>query len=881
VSSVFGYAALLTLEGAKFSPCNQQLGYVAPPLNRRRVNMVLPFDPAIIETKWQERWKAERIYEPNLSSEDTSSNFYNPVMFPCPSNELHIGHLYAYTGQDVIGRFRRARGGNVFFPFGFDSFGLRVENAAIEHRMHPSAWAKVNIENMTRQIHNLGTMIDWRSTLATHSPDYYKWNQWLFLKFLARGLIYREFGPVDWCPTCQSTLAREHIKGEDYSCDECRTPVVKKNLQHWRFRMSAYAEELLQDAGIEWQDNFRTTQRNWIGRSRGGNIRFPIQAMNEQIEVFTTRPETVYGATFLVLAPEHPLVDKVTTSAHRDSVENYKDRAANQSEIKRQAKDSEKKGVFTGGHAINPFTDSPIPIWIADYVLLGYGTGAIMGVPAGDQRDLDFARKYGLPVQRVVVPFNSDSSKPAEVTEAYTGPGVMVNSNEITGLFTLGKYTREEWDEEQITTYGFALQDGQPEAKEIIASILKDKGIGELVTSFRLQDWVLSRQRYWGTPIPIVYCQDCGEVPVPWDQLPVQLPIDVDFQLTGHSTLKCHDEFRNATCPNCGSEAERETDTLDEFLGSSWYFYRCLSPHLDDAAFDSQLAKRWLPIKQFGGQAEHALTHLFYPRFLTKVMRDLGLIDFSEPFLRVFNRGMILGSDRRRISSGRGKAVSAVDMLQAYGADVLRGYLMFIGPVDQGGPFVAGGTEGIRRFYNRVWDLTTETPSVDGIASREEIRNLETTVHQTIERVQAAYEGLSFNLGLAALMELSNSLREVRSTPVVNSEAWQEAIDSFLIMLAPIAPHLTEELWEKRGRSFSVHQQPWPVFDAEKAAEATFELIIQFNGKVRARLSAPIGINEEAARKMALQCEPVQQQLGGNEPRKVIYVPGRLVNVVR
>ncbi|MEK6282497.1 MAG: leucine--tRNA ligase [Acidobacteriota bacterium] len=842
--------------------------------------MALRFDPTIIECKWQTRWQAERIYETNLSSDDTPTNFYNLVMFPCPADELHVGHLYAYTGQDVIGRFRRARGCNVFFPFGFDSFGLAVENAAIKHGMHPKTWAEANIKYMTSQIHNLGTMIDWIGTLATHRPEYYKWNQWLFLKLLERGLIYREFGPVDWCPACQSTLIREHIKGEDYVCDECRTPVIKKNLNHWRLRMSAYAKELLQDAGIDWQDNIKTTQRNWIGRSRGANIRFPVQGMREQIEVFTTRPETVYGATFLVLAPEHPLVDNVTSSAHRDSVEKYMHQAASQSEMKRVATDGEKTGVFTGGYAINPFTNRAIPIWIAEYVLVGYGTGAIMGVPAGDQRDLDFARRYSLPVQRVVVPLNSDGRETAEVTEAYTEPGVMVNSGEITGLFTLGKYIREEWGEEQIETYGFALREGQPEAKELIALILDDKGIGEMTTTFRLQDWLISSQRYWGTPIPVVYCKSCGEVPVPWDQLPVELPMDVDFLSTGQSTMKSHDEFRNAPCPKCGLEAERETDTMDAFVGSSWYFYRCLSPHLDNAAFDSELAEKWLPIKQYSGQAEHALTHLFYPRLWTRIMRDLGLIGFSEPFLKLLNRGIILGSDMRKMSRQRGNGVSADEMLKAHGADVLRGYLMFIGPWDQGGPFSPTGMEGIRRFYSRVWDLVTETPKVDGIASQEEVRELETMVHQTIERVQDAYEGVSFNLALAALMALSNSLREIRSTPIVNNNAWQVAIDSFLIMLAPIAPHITEELWEQRGRSFSIHQQRWPIFDSGKAAEATFELIIQFNGKVRDRLKAPIGIDEAAARELALQSGPVQQQLGGNKPRKVIYVPGRLVNVV-
>jgi len=841
--------------------------------------MSLRFDPAIIERKWQQRWEEARMYEANLSSNDTATNFYHLVVFAHPSSDLHLGHLFAYTGQDVIARFRRARGGNVFFPFGFDSFSPSVENSALEHGMHPKSWAEANIASITTQMRQIGTMIDWSSTLTTHHAEFYKWTQWLFLQLFKRGLIYRQFGPVDWCPSCQSTLAREQVKGEENLCAECKTPVLKKNLNHWRLRISAYAEDLLNDAGIEWPENIKLAQRSLIGRSRGGNIRFAVEGLDEQIEVFTTRPETAYGATFLVLAPEHPLVDTVTSSTQRDAVEKYKYEATEKSETKRLA-DDEKTGVFTGAYATNPFTNKSIPIWIADYVLLGYGTAAIMGVPAGDQRDLDFARKYGLQVLRVVLPVKGNVSENDEVTIAYTEPGVMINSGEITGTFTLGKYIREEWGEEQIKAYGFALDEGQAEAKELTALMLAEKGIGEMTTSFRLQDWLISSQRYWGTPIPIIYCESCGTVPVPLDQLPVELPLDVDFLSNSRSILKSNDAFRKVACPDCGGDAERETDTIDALPGSSWYFFRCLSPHLETDILDAELAQKWLPIKQYAGQGEQALTHLFYPRLWTRIMKDLGLVNISEPFHRVINQGILLGSDNRKMSRQRGNTISAADMLNAHGADVLRAYLMFIGPWNEGGPFSPTGIEGIRRFYNRVWDLMTETSSTDGSATEDEVRKLETMVHQTIERVQDAYEGSSFNLALAALMELLNSLREMRSTPIVNSEAWQQALDSFLLLLAPIAPHITEELWAQRGRAFSIHQQPWPIFELEKAAEATFELVIQVNGKVRDRVNTPIGITEEAARELALQSKVVQQQLGGKEPRKVIYVPGRLVNVV-
>ena len=836
--------------------------------------MTQQFQPALVEPKWQERWEQEGLYRPNLLSEETQYNYYNLLMLADPADDVHVGHLFGYTGSDVAARYKRAHGHNVFFPFGVNSFALTTEKEAAEHGLHPHQWVETNIECMTQQIRRLGTMIDWSDTLATHRPDYYKWNQWFFLKLLERGVVHRELGSVDWCPVCHTTLGHEQVKGEDHVCEQCTTPVIKKNLYHWKIRTSDYAEELLRDlAKVDWPDNIKTAQRDWIGRSRGVNIRFPVQGLKEEIEVFTTRPETAFGATFLVLAPHHRLLDKVTASSHRESVEQFRRQSSH--EIRRLSPEKEKTGVFTGGYAINPLTKELIPIWIADYVLLDYGTGAIMGVPAGDQRDLEFARKYNLPVRRVVVPLNGDET--AAVTEAYTEPGFMINSAAINGLFTLGRYVREEWGDEQIKVYGFALKKDEAEAKEVIIEYLKDEGIGEPTMLYRLQDWVISRQRHWGCPIPIVYCQSCGQVPVPIDQLPVQLPADFGSLSTEPLSLKSHDGFRDAACPRCGRDAERECDTMDPSIDSSWYFYRHLNPHLDDAVVDSSLVRKWLPVTHYTGATEYAVTHLLYARIWTKLMRDLGLIDLNEPFARLLKEGVILGPDSRKMSKRRGNVVGSEKLLQEHGADILRGHLMFIGPWVQGGPFSLAGIEGIRRFYNRVWDLSTDR--VDEISDTPEIVDLESIVHQTIERVQNAYEVFSFNLVLAALMEMSNTLRDVRSQ-IVTTSAWDEAVETLLIMMAPIAPHMTEELWEQRGHASSIHRQPWPLFDQQKATKATFELVIQFNGKVRDRVQAPVEIDEVAARRLALQSKIILQLLNGREPRKVVYVPRRLVNVV-
>jgi leucyl-tRNA synthetase len=839
------------------------------------------YDPKTIEPKWQARWAEAGIYETDMTSKDRDKNFYNLTMYPYPSGNLHTGHWYVYAGADIYGRYKRIRGYNVFFPFGYDAFGLPAENAAIKHNIHPAEWTHSNIAYMTEQMGRMGTMIDWRAKLATCDPEYYKWNQWFFLKFMERGLAYREFAPVDWCPNCNTTLAREQVKGENRVCERCDTPVLKKELNQWKLRITAYADQLLADLSqLEWPERIKAMQENWIGRSTGANIRFPVQGIeNELIEVFTTRADTVYGATFMVLAPEHPLVKRITTDEEQAVVKAYQHEAARQSEIERQAADKEKTGVFTGGYAINPLTKEPIPIWIADYVLMGYGTGAIMAVPGGDQRDYDFSEKFNLPIIPVTVPIDGDESDVAGV--AYAEPGRMINSGPLNGMITLGKYERNQWKAEQVKSYAIKLDAEQAEAKETIIKMMEEEGIGEGAINYRMRDWLISRQRYWGTPIPVIYCGECGTLPVPYEDLPVELPMDVDFKPTGESPLNFNQAFLNTTCPQCGGPAQRETDTMDTFVDSSWYQYRYLSPDNDDVPFDAEQAQAWLAVNQYTGGAEHAVMHLLYSRFWTKIMRDMGLVDFDEPFPKLFNQGIILGPDSQKMSKSRGNVVDPDALVEQYGADTVRGYLMFIGPWDQGGPFSMTGIEGISRFYGRVWGLiTAQKAKVKGKARKNEIEALERLLHQTIERTQNSYESFRFNVVIAALMELSNALRAARKKVIVNSPIYHYAIDALLIMLAPIAPHITEELWERRENPFSIHQQPWPQFDAEKAKEESFELVVQLNGKLRDRIQAAVGISREQASSLALQSERIQELLNDREIRRIIYVPGRLVNIV-
>jgi len=811
--------------------------------------MVDKYVPQEIEPKWQQRWEADQI---NRARVDWSrQKHYALTMLPYPSGDLHIGHWWAMAPSDARARYMRMKGYNVLFPIGFDAFGLPAENAAIQHKIHPAEWTYANIERMRAQLKSMGAMFDWQREIISSDPKYYKWTQWFFLQLYKHGLAYKALAAVDFCPHCNTTLAREQVWGEDRHCERCGTPVIKKDLDQWFFRITAYAEELLDHSRIDWPERVVAMQKNWIGRSEGAEIIFTSE-QEDPITVFTTRPDTLYGATFVVLAPEHPLVSKLTTAEHKSRVQDYVAEARRQSEIERLAADKPKTGVFIGAYARHPLTGERLPIFIGDYVLLTYGTGAIMGVPAHDERDFAFAKEYGLPIPVVIAPPGWNSEP---LAGAYTEAGTMVNSGPFNGL-------------------------PSEEGKVAITKYLEERGLGRAAVTYRLRDWLISRQRYWGAPIPIVYCQSCGTVPVPEDQLPVLLPMDVNFLPTGESPLKFHEGFRNTTCPNCGEPAERETDTMDTFMCSSWYQYRYLSPDDDQHPWDPEEGRYWLPVDQYTGGIEHATMHLLYTRFFTKALRDMGLVDFDEPMLRLYNQGIILGEDNEKMSKSRGNVVAPDGLVARYGADTVRGYLMFLGRWDQGGPWNSQGIEGVRRWLYRIWDLVLEPAEATGESSPEAERALRRWTHRTIRRVSDDLETFSFNTAIAALMEFTNALAKAKATPIVGTPAWDEAISTLLLLLAPFTPHIAEELWTRSGRPYSIHRQSWPAYDPAAAAAEMITLVVQVNGKVRDRVEVLADVTEEQAQAAALASEAVQRHLKGQQPKKVVYVPGRLVNIV-
>jgi leucyl-tRNA synthetase len=923
------------------------------------------YNPAEIEPKWQKQWEESGLYR---TEEDPGRpKWYFLTMLPYPSGDLHLGHWYAMAPSDARARYLRMRGYNVFFPIGFDAFGLPAENAAIKHGIHPRKWTYDNIDRMRRQLRSMGAMWAWDREAISADPEYYRWTQWFFVQFYRRGLAYRRYAPVDFCPACNTTLAREQVWGEDRHCERCGTPVVKRELNQWFFKISAYADELLDFSGMEWPERVRTMQTNWIGRSEGANVIFRTEEGSE-IEVFTTRPDTLWGATFMVLAPEHPLVDRLTTAGRRAEVVAYQGQAARQSEIERLSTEKEKTGVFTGAYAIDPVNGERIPIWIADYVMMTYGTGAIMAVPAHDERDFAFAIKYGLPIIPVIDRTDGLAKSlvfPGSVreglAEALRAEGVQFEPGPVgsvgEGLYVTLRGAEQidfylrlvqehllpgNWNEVVGARWAFVFDDGIRELdslradQEILArckaiyppvsgnrtcmemlnnlpfyhdvlfhaehgamihsgaftgtpgdvavqrvtSWLADRGVGRFAVNYRLRDWLISRQRYWGAPIPIIYCPQCGTVPVPEQDLPVLLPDDVDFRPTGESPLKYHEGFRRTTCPQCGGPAERETDTMDTFVCSSWYQYRYLSPHYDQAPFDPQVGHYWLPVDQYTGGVEHATMHLIYTRFFTKVLRDMGLVWFGEPMPRLYNQGTILGEDGEKMSKSRGNTVAPDDLVAQYGADTVRCFLMFIGPWDEGGPWNSQGIEGIQRFLNRVWTLAQEAPEQAERPAETEEMTLRRLVHRTIQVATADIEAFHFNTMLARLMELTNALMKVRETPLCGTAVWNEAVEALVLMLAPLAPHIAEELWARLGRPYSVHNQDWPAYDPALATLEEVEIAIQVNGKVRAQLRIPADLPEAEVQKLALAQERVQPFLAGQEVVKVIVVPRRLVNIV-
>lgn len=818
---------------------------------QRSVLMNERYIPANVEKKWQERWEKDGLYRKRRN--DDRPKYYFLTMLPYTSGDLHVGHWFAMAPSDAAARYRRMRGDNVFFPIGFDAFGLPAENAAIKGGWHPHQWTYDNIERMRGQLKKMGTMFDWSSEIITSDPDYYRWTQWWFLKFYEKGLAYRDLAPANWCPSCQTVLANEQVVA-DGNCERCETPVTHRDIKQWLFRTTDYAEQLLDESGIDWPERVLAMQRNWIGRSEGVEITFELdgaQTARKSLSAFTTRPDTIFGVTFIALAPEHLLVDGLTTADRRPEVNEYVVQARLQTDIERLSTTREKTGVFTGRWCRNPVSGEMVPIWIADYVLPWYGTGAVMGVPAHDERDFQFAQRYRIPVRVVVAPTGWDSSP---LTEAHIGPGVMINSGQFDGM-------------------------PSEEGKGAIAKYIEAGGWGESQVTYRLRDWLISRQRYWGCPIPIVYCDECDIVPVPEGDLPVLLPKDADFQPTGESPLARHLNFTHVRCPRCSRPAQRETDTMDTFMDSNWYFMRYLSPDYKNGPVDAAEVKRWLPVDQYTGGAEHAVMHLLYSRFFWKVARDLGVVTGDEPFRRLFNQGQILGPDGQRMSKSRGNVVTPDEQVEKYGTDAFRCYLMFLGPWEDGGPFNPQGIIGIWRWLNRVWGIFSceEEP---GNPDDDSARSLRRVTHSTIRRVTQAIEAFRFNTALASLMEFTNHLQETRRSGPVSAEAWEEASTALLLMLAPLAPHIAEELWVGSGRGYSVHSQPWPTYDIDLATAEKTILVVQVNGKVRDKLSVAANIGEEEAREQALASPRVKAHLGKGTLRKIVYVPGKLVNLV-
>ena len=808
------------------------------------------YNPSDIEKKWQSKWEEDRLYE--TPDDDPRPKWYLLTMLPYTSGDLHIGHWYPMAPSDVAARYKRMQGFNVLFPIGFDAFGLPAENAAIKQKIHPYKWTMDNIQRMRQQLKSMGAMFDWRREASSCDPEYYRWTQWWFLKFYEKDLAYRAKAPANWCPSCQTVLANEQVLPSG-DCERCGTAVSRRDLEQWFFRITNYADELLDHSQIQWPERVVTMQKNWIGRSEGVELAFGLDVPGveeKEIRVFTTRPDTVYGVTSMVLAPEHPLVEKLTTPDRRAEVEAYVEQTRRLSEIQRLSTEKEKTGVFTGSYCKNLLSGQDVPLWIADYALLTYGTGIVMGVPAHDQRDFDFAKKYGLPIIVVIAPPGWQGE---ELTEAYVGQGTMVNS----GPF-----------------------DGTPSDKgyDAVADYVEPKGWGGRKVGYRLRDWLISRQRYWGCPIPIVYCDRCGTVPVPEANLPVLLPEDAEFKPTGESPLARHQGFVNTVCPRCQGPARRETNTMDTFMDSNWYFIRYLDPHYNEGPVDPALAKKWLPVDQYTGGAEHAVMHLLYARFFWKVARDLGIVPGDEPFVRLFNQGHIV-VEQAKMSKSRGNVITPDEYVTRLGADTVRCYLMFMGPWEHGGEWDDSGIFGIHRWLNRVWGLVLGAAPSDG-ADPEATHQLRHVTHKTTRRVTEDMERFRFNTMLAALMEYSNFLAKAKESGRMDASAWQEAIDTLLLLMAPSAPHFAEELWARLGKPYSIHQQPWPKWDEDLAREEEITLVVQVNGKVRDRLQVPADIDEERAKELALASQRVQSHIAGKQAQRIIYVPGKLVNVV-
>ena len=808
------------------------------------------YDHAEIEPRIRNLWDQADVYRWN-PDDTTRPKWFVQSMFPYPSGDLHIGHWFAFSGGDAAARFKRMEGYNVLHPQGFDAFGLPAENAAIRGNVHPSVWTYDNINNMRNQFELMGNSYDWSRQIITCDPEYYKWNQYFFLKFLENGLAYRSDGAVNWCPEDQTTLANEQVK--DGKCERCEATVIKRNMPQWYFAITKYADEMLDMSGIDWPEKVLVSQENWIGRSEGVDIRFDISEYNldtNSIATFTTRIDTIFGVTFVVLAPEHPLVDGLTQPEQKSTVEDYVAAAARETEIERTSAVREKTGVPTGSYCINPLNGERVPILVGDYVLATYGTGAVMGVPAHDERDFEFAKKYNLPIRVVVAPPGWDGR---ELDTAYIAPGLQVNSGEFDGL-------------------------PSEQGKEAIADSIEQNGWGERVVTYHLRDWLISRQRYWGTPIPIIYCDDCGAVPVPYEDLPVALPSDAEFQPSGRSPLIEHEEFLNAPCPQCDGPGKRETDTMDTFMDSSWYHMRYLSPEDATHPFDRKAANEWAPVDQYTGGMEHAVMHLLYARFFNRAMRDMGYVDFSEPYVHLFSHGT-LTTETGKISK-RSNPLAPDPLVREYGADTLRCYLMFLGPWDRGGAWTESGINGIRRWLHRVWDIATR--DVDELNGDDQAaaRALDVASHTMTKRVIEDMRAYKYNTAIAALMTYVNQMNDAWDNGGITPGLWRASLKRLLLHLAPLAPHIAEEMWLRNGWQFSVHEQTLPEWDEAKLTVDTIKIVVQVNGRVRDTITVPTDAGEKEVAAAALSSPGAIRHMQDKDIRREIYVPGRLFNIV-
>nr|WP_287411027.1 leucine--tRNA ligase [Pseudodesulfovibrio sp.] len=826
------------------------------------------YNPEAIEKKWQDIWKESGCFE--VETDPGKPKYYVLEMFPYPSGKIHMGHVRNYSIGDVVARFKSMQGFNVLHPMGWDAFGLPAENAAIKNETHPAKWTYQNIDEMREQLQRLGYSYDWRRELATCRPEYYKWEQKFFLKFLEKGLAYRKDSPQNWCPTCNTVLANEQV--EEGLCWRCESEVEQKDMEQWFLRITDYADELLKDLeGLEggWPERVLTMQRNWIGKSYGAELTFQIKDMVETIDVFTTRPDTLYGATFMSVAAEHPLVEALIADAdNKAEVEAFVNNIRNMDRIKRGADDLEKEGIFTGKYCVNPVTGKDIPIFVANFVLMGYGTGAVMAVPAHDQRDFEFATKYELPMQAVINPpemhDKGEVLNAADLDTAYTDPGFLINSGEFDGM-------------------------ANESAKKAVVEHLDESGKGKMAVNYRLRDWNVSRQRFWGAPIPVIYCEECGVVPVPEDQLPILLPENAQVRKDGKSPLPTMEEFVNCECPKCGKAARRETDTFDTFFESSWYYMRYCDPRNDEEALGAEHLDYWMNVDQYIGGIEHAILHLLYSRFFTKALRDTGFVSASEPFSNLLTQGMVL-KDGGKMSKSKGNVVDPNSMINQYGADATRLFILFASPPVKELEWSDQGIEGAFRFLSRLWRLVEEMegvlepvlPTAANDPQSEAAKKLRFKEHDTIRRATRDIENeFQFNTVIAAVMELVNEMYHVKDElKESDPKAMSSAIATAVTLLSPVTPHICEELWHSMGHETGMTSQSWPTFDEKALVKDEVTMVVQVNGKMRGKFQAPNNAPKENAEKIALEMENVVKFIEGKTVRKVIVIPNKLVNIV-